>query len=160
MTDYKTYLDDGIYDINNGKFESAIENITKSIELKKDWEISYFYRAVAYHSLENYDEAMLDYTKALQINSKMVDAYYNRARIILSRKDIENPDIQKAIADLEKAIELDEKFVDALYAIATAYKKIEDYHKCLVYLERLLQIQPDAIFAKALKKLILQKYII
>lgn len=160
MSDYKVFIDNGIYDINNGKYDSAVENITKSIELKKDWEISYFYRAVAHHALENYDEAMLDYTKALQINPKMTDAYYNRARIILSRKDLQNPDYQKAIADLEKAIELDENFVDALYAIATAYKKIEDYHKCLVYLEKLLQIQPDAIYAKALKKLILQKYII
>lgn len=160
MTDYKKYIDDGIYDINNGKLESAIENISKSIELKKDWEISYFYRAVAYHSLENYDEAMLDYTKAIQINPKMTDAYYNRARITLSRKDIQNPDIKKAISDLEKAVELDENFADALYALATAYKKLEDYHKCLVYLEKVLQIQPDAIYAKALKKLILQKYIV
>lgn len=160
MTDYKKYIDDGIYDINNGKLESAIENISKSIELKKDWEISYFYRAVAYHSLENYDEAMLDYTKAIQINPKMIDAYYNRARITLSRKDIQNPDIKKAISDLEKAVELDENFADALYALATAYKKLEDYHKCLVYLEKVLQIQPDAIYAKALKKLILQKYIV
>ena len=160
MSDYKKFIDDGIYDINNGKFESAIENITKSIDLKKDWDISYFYRAVAYHSLENYDEAMLDYTKVIQINPKMTDAYYNRARITLSRKDIQNPDIKKAISDLEKAVELDENFADALYALATAHKKLGDYHKCLVYLEKVLQIQPDAIYAKALKKLILQKYII
>ena len=160
MSDYKKYIDDGIYEINNGKFEDAIVNITKSIELKKDWEISYFYRAVANQALENFDEAMLDYTKALQINPKMVDAYYNRARITLSRKDIQNPDVHKAISDLEKAVELDEKFADALYALATAYKKVEDYHKCLVYLEKVLQIQPDAIYAKALKKLILQKYIV
>ncbi|MBQ8458506.1 tetratricopeptide repeat protein [bacterium] len=160
MNDYKYYLDNGIYNIQDGKFKEAIENITKSIELKNDFEISYFYRGVANQALENFDEAMLDYTKALQINDKMTDAYYNRAKITLSRKDIENPNIQKAVEDLEKALNLDDKFVDALFAMAAAYKKLGDYHKSLEYLEKLLQIEPDAVNARALKKLILQKYII
>ena len=160
MTDYKTYLDEGIADINNGKYSEAIEKINKSIELKNDWEISYFYRAVANQALEKYDEAMLDYTKALQINNKMTDAYYNRANIILSRKDIENPKIENAVEDLKKALELDEKFIDALFAMAAAYKKLGQYHKALEYLEKLLEIEPDAIYAKALKKLILEKYIV
>ena len=72
---YKIYLDNGIYDIQDGKYKSAIENINKSLELKSDWEIPYFYRAVAYHTMENFNEAMLDYTKALQLNDKMTDAY-------------------------------------------------------------------------------------
>jgi len=160
MTDYKKYLDDGIMDFYDGKFKAAIEKFNKSIELKNDMSVSYFYRGAAYHSIEEYDEAMLDYTKALSLDPKMTDAYYNRAKVILSRKDIQNPDIEKAIKDLEKSLELDEKFADALYALAAAYKKLGDYHKTLEYLEKLLQISPDHVFARALKKLILQKYII
>ncbi len=160
MNDYKEYIDKGIEEIHQGKFEDAIENITKSIELKNDWEISYFYRAVANQALEKWDDAMLDYTKTLQINDKMTDAYYNKAKITLSRKDIANPDIKKAISDLEKALELDDKFVDALFAMAAAYKKLGDYHKSLEYLEKLLEIEPQAVNARALKKLILQKYMV
>ena len=110
--------------------------------------------------MEEFDEAMLDYTKAIQLDEKMTDAYYNRARIILSRKDLDNPKVENAVKDLEKALELDPQFIDALYAMAAAKKKLGDYHAALVYIERLLQIEPDAIWAKALKKLILQKYII
>ena len=160
MNDYKEYIDKGIEEIHQGKFEDAIENITKSIELKNDWEISYFYRAVANQALEKWDDAMLDYTKALQINDKMTDAYYNKAKITLSRKDIANPDLKKAISELEKAVELDDKFVDALFAMAAAYKKLGDYHKSLEYLEKLLEIEPQAVNARALKKLILQKYMV
>lgn len=160
MSDYKEYIDKGIEEIHQGKFEDAIENITKSIELKNDWEISYFYRAVANQALEKWDDAMLDYTKALQINDKMTDAYYNKAKITLSRKDIANPDIKKAISDLEKALEQDDKFIDALFAMAAAYKKLGDYHKSLEYLEKLLEIEPQAVNARALKKLILQKYMV
>ena len=89
----------------------------------------------------------------------MTDAYYNRAKILLSRKDIENPDINRAISDLEKALELDPNFIDALYAMAAALKKQGKYQECLSYLDRVLKLQPDFIYAKALKKLILQKYI-
>ena len=124
--DYKYYLDNGIFDIQNGRFGDGIENINKSLELKNDWEIPYFYRAVANQALENFDDAILDYTKALQLNDKMVDAYYNRAKILLSRKDIENPDINRAVTDLEKALELDPNFVEALYAMAAAQKKLEN----------------------------------
>lgn len=157
--DYKTYLDNGIFDIRSGKFENAIENINKSIDLKNDWEISYFYRAVAHQALEHFDEAMLDYTKALQLNEKMTDAYYNRAKITLSRKDIKEPDVASAVTDLEKALELDEKFLDALFAMAAAHKKLGNYKKALDYLEKLLVIEPEAVNARALKKLLLQKYI-
>lgn len=160
MDDYKTYLDEGISDINNNRFSDAIKKINKSIELKNDWDISYFYRAVANQALEKYNDAMLDYTKTIQLNDKMTDAYYNRANIILSRKDIENPNIKNAVKDLEKALELDPKFVDALFAMAAAQKKLGEYHKALEYLEKLLEIEPNAIYAKALKKLLLQKYIV
>lgn len=160
MEDYKYYLDKGIFNFQTGNFQSAIEDFTESLKLNKDFGITYFYRGAAYHSLEEYDEAMLDYTKAISLDDKMTDAYYNRAKIILSRKDIENPDIQKAVKDLEKALELDGNFADALYAMAAAYKKLEDYHKALEYLEKLLRVSPEHIYGKALKKLILQKYII
>jgi len=160
MDNFKKYLDDGISDFHNGKFKNALENLNSAIEIDRTSHLAYFFRAASYHALEKYDEAMLDYTKTISLNDKMTDAYYNRAKIILSRKDIQNPDVKKAIKDLERALELDPKFADALYALAAAYKKLEDYHKALEVLEKLLQISPDHVFARALKKLILQKYII
>ena len=157
--EHKELLDKGIEKIHFGKFQEAIELITKSIELKNDWEISYFYRAVAYQANENFDEAILDYTKALKINPKMCDAYYNRAKIMLENKK-EVCNLEKIIKDLDMALSIDENFVDALFAMAAAYKKQKDYNRALEYLERLLKIQPDAIHARALKKLLLQKYIV
>ena len=159
MKDFQYYLDEAIFDFQTGKYNDAIEKINQSLELKNDWSIPYFYRGAINQALENFDDAILDYTKALQYDNKMTDAYYNRARIILSRKDIENPDIERAVADLEKAIELDDKFVSALFAMGAAQKKLGNYNKAIEYLDRVLEIEPDAIMAKALKKLILQKYL-
>lgn len=157
--EYKKLLDEGIEKIHFGKFQEAIDLITESIEVKNDWEISYFYRAVAHQANENFDEAILDYTKALKINPDMCDAYYNRAKIMLENKK-ESCDVNKVIDDLNSALSLDENFIDALFAMAAAYKKIGDYHKSLEYLEKLLKLQPDSVHARALKKLLLQKYIV
>ena len=159
MNDYKYYLDQAIFDIQDGHYQLAIEKLGESLNIKNDWEIPYFYRAVANQALENFDDAILDYTKALQLNEKMTDAYYNRAKILLSRKDIENPDFNRAITDLEKALELDPNFVEALYAMGAAQKKVENYHKALEYLNRAVELNPDFIHAKALQKLILTKYL-
>ena len=102
MDDYKKFLDIGIFSIQNGKFQDGIENINKSLKIKSGWEIPYFYRGVAYQALGEFDDAILDYTKALSFNNKMADAYYNRAYIMLIRKDLENIDYNKIIADLEQ----------------------------------------------------------
>jgi len=159
QTDYKKFLDIGIFYIQKGNYSEGIENINKSLEIKSDWEIPYFYRGVAFQALNKFNDAILDYTKALSFNDKMADAYYNRAYIMLSRKDIEKVDYKKVITDLEKALELDNAFIDALYAMAVAQMKIQQYEKSLKYLDKLISIQPDSINAKALKKLLLSKYI-
>ena len=69
-------------------------------------------------------------------------------------------ELKSAREDLKKALSLDEKFVDALYAMAAVEKKLGEYHSALEYIEKLLLISPDALHAKALKKLILMKYIV
>ena len=156
---YKNLLDEGIEKIHQGEFREAIDLISKSIELKNNWEISYFYRAVAFQANENLDEAILDYTKALKINPNMCDAYYNRAKIMLERKDCE-VDIDRIIDDLKMALVFDEEFIDALFALAAAYKEKGEYQLSLDVLEELLKLQPESIHARAFKKLLLQKYIV
>ena len=47
--------------------------------------------------------------------------------------------------------------MEALYAMAATQKNWANIIKLLEYLERLLQIQPDAIHAKALKKSYFEK---
>ena len=67
--------------------------------------------------------------------------------------------MNRAVSDLHKALELDENFVDALYAMAAAQKNLGNYEESLKYLDKLLSIEPEAIHARALKKLLLTKYL-
>jgi tetratricopeptide (TPR) repeat protein len=63
-----------------------------------------------------YDKAMSDYNKALEINPRYAKAYYNRG--FLYRKMGE---YDKAISDYTKAIEIDSKYSLAYYNRGNAY---------------------------------------
>ena len=158
--DYKFYMDNGVVNYRDGQYQKAIENIDKSLEMKNDWAIHYFYKGACCDALEKTDEAIENYSKAIDYDSDMTDAYYNRAKLILSQKTTTKEKINGALKDLEKALELDPKFQDAIFAIAAAYKKLKQYHKSLEYLEKLLEINPEHLYGKALQTLILEKYMV
>ena len=149
----KYYLSLGIKEINKGNLLEGIKNIDESLKYNNKSDIAYFYKAVAYHSLNNNDLAYENYTKTIELNKKMIDAYYNRGQIIVK----DNP--KQALDDFVTAVALDPKFIDAYYAIAAVQKNLGHYEDAVKNLDKILEIEPMAVNAKALKKLILTKYI-
>lgn len=157
--DAKFYTNSGIDKTNNADMTGALEDFNKSIELDPNRALTYFSKAIVFHNLRRLEDAYENYTKAIELDNKMVDAYYNRAHVLLLDKEISDDDLQKAAADLEKAVELDNKFVDALYYLAVVKMKLKDYKSAVENLDKVLATEPDAIHSRALKKLILQKYL-
>ena len=149
----KYYLSLGIKEINKGNLLEGIKNVDESLKFNPKSSVAYFYKAVAYHSLNNNELAYDNYTKAIELNKKMVDAYYNRGQIIAK----DNP--KQALDDFVTAVALDPKFIDAYYAIAAIQKNLGQYEDAIKNLDKILEIEPMAVNAKALKKLILNKYI-
>ena len=149
----KYYLSLGIQEINKGNFLEGIKNIDESLKYNDKSDVAFFYKAVAYHNLNNVDLAYENYSKTIEINKKMVDAYYNRGQIIAK----DNP--KQALDDFVSAVALDPKFIDAYYAIAAIQKNFGEYKDAIKNLDKILEIEPMAVNAKALKKLIMTKYI-
>ncbi len=54
---------------------------------------------------KDYDKALADYNKAIELDPKFATAYYNRGFVDADKKDYD-----KALADYNKAIELDPKY--------------------------------------------------
>ena len=82
----------------------------------------------------------------------MVDAYFNRGQLMLK----DNP--KQALDDFVSAVALDPNFIDAYYAIAAIQKNLGEYENAIKNLDKILELEPMAVNAKALKKLILNKY--
>jgi len=149
----KFYLSLGIQEINKGNFLEGIKNIDESIKYNSNSEIAYFYKAIGYHNLHNIDLAHENYTKAISLNKKMTDAYFNRGQLMLKN----NP--KQALDDFVTSVALDPKFIDAYYAIASIQKNLGDYENAIKNLDKIIELEPMAVNAKALKKLILTKYL-
>lgn len=157
--DYKYYLEEGIKKTNDGKFEEALENLEKSLELKPDHALTHFSKGIAYHNLTQLRAAYENYGHAIKIDEKMIDAYYNRAQAILAFDNPSEDELKEAKADLEQATKLDDKFIDAYYYLAIVKMKLGLYESAIVSLDKVLAIQPQSPYSKALKKLIMKKYL-
>lgn len=157
--DYKYYLEEGIKKTNEGKFEEALENLEKSLELKPDHALTHFSKGIAYHNLKQLRAAYENYGHAIKIDEKMIDAYYNRAQAILAFDNPSEDELKEAKADLEQATKLDDKFIDAYYYLAIVKMKLGLYESAIVSLDTVLAIQPQSPYSKALKKLIMKKYL-
>lgn len=156
IMDYKFYLEKGIQETNEGKFDEALHSLSRAIGLNDESDLAYFSIAIVYHNIGELKSAYENYTKAIVHNPNMIDAYFNRAQVLLSEKNEKKyPEI---LEDLDKAIELDPKFIDALYYKAVVQKNMKDYKGAVETLDRVLAIDPQAVYSKALKILIMTKY--
>ena len=149
----KYYLSLGIADINSGNFLDALKSINEALKFNPNCDIAYFYKGVAYHSLGKNEEAFDNYSKAIELNKNMTDAYFNRGQLIHK----EHP--KQALDDFVSAVALDPKFIDAYYAIASIQKNLGYYEDAVKNLDKILELEPQAVNAKALKKLIMNKYL-
>lgn len=156
---FKYYFNLGMAEARLGKLEEAEKAYEKSLELNPHYAPCYLFRGILKHSQEKYEEAKQDYTKAIEEDEKTIDAYFNRAQIVIAKNSEDENELKEAIEDLKKSIELDKKFIDAYYSLAVLQKKLKEYHPALETLNTLLEIAPDSVNARALKKLLLNKYI-
>ena len=72
--------------------------------------------------LGDYQGAIADYDRALELNPQFAQAYYNRGNAKRTLKDY-----QGAIADYDKAIELNPRFAQAYYNRGVAKSDLGNY---------------------------------
>ena len=108
---------------------------------------------------ENYDKAYEYYSKSIDIDSKMTDAYFNRAQIVFATKTEDKTELEAALKDLQEAVALDNKFIDAYYSMAVIYKNLGEYKPAIEMLDKILEINEQSVNARALKKLLIKKYL-
>ena len=112
---------------------------------------SYYEIALARITADDADDALVNLSKAIDLNPNYVDAYFLRGLIYGSQYDFD-----KAIADFEKVVELDPSHTDAkaMYADAYAargadYALEKNYDKAIADFERAIELDPDKAEFKA-----------
>ncbi len=110
---------------DQGKYDLAISEYAKAIEVNPKYADSYNKRGLVYFNKNMYEQAINDYTQAIQLNPKYTDAYNNRGIIYYNQEKYD-----LAIIDYSKAIELDPQYAKAYHNRGLIYfTKIEDKTK-------------------------------
>ena len=85
----------------------------------------YFKQGNQKYLKNDFGAADKDFTKAIELNPKYVDAYINRGRLRHNKLK----DDKAAIKDFDKVIELDPKNADAYFYRANAYRNLKEFKK-------------------------------
>ncbi len=134
-----------------GKYDNAIADSTKAIELDPKHAVAYCNRGNAWFEKGDYDKAIADYTKAIELdpNPKDAVAYYNRAVAYCNRGNAwsRKGEYDKAIADSTKAIQLDPKYVSAYCCRADAFRLDIKFDEAVRDCTKAIEIDPQSASA-------------
>lgn len=84
-----------------------------------------------------WDEAVLQYTVAIELNPDFTEAFYNRGNIWLARRDYDH-----ALADFDEAIKQNPFFIDALNNRSTAWYLQGAYDESISDSDRVIALDP------------------
>ena len=121
-----------------GRFDEAIEECNKAIELDPNLPDGYGIRAWIYNQMEQYDLAIPDFTKALELDPSYVSDYADRAWAY-----VHTGQFDLAIADCNTAIELDPDLARAYMSRGMAYKAQGKKAEAIADLEKFISLSDN-----------------
>ena len=118
---------------------TVTENPARTGRLKRELARTYVYRGAArYWRKGEFDNAITDYTEAVELDPEYAEVYNYRGFAYLN-----NGDIDKAIADYTKAIGIDQELTEAHKDRAAAYLGNSDFDEAIKDYTKAIQLDPD-----------------
>jgi tetratricopeptide (TPR) repeat protein len=111
---------------------------------------------LAYLNKQMYDEAIAEFTKAIEINPHFTEAYYNRGLVHAHKGNFD-----QAIADYTKAIENNSNDADIYYNRGFTYSKRGNLDEAIADYTKAIELSPnqtDVYYNRALLYVAQKKY--
>ncbi len=122
--DAEHYSNLGIKNARDGKYDQAIKDFDKPIQLDPEGVKFCHNRGLTYGHLGEYERAINDFDKAIQIDPQCANAYYNRGNTYTALGQYE-----RAIKDFDKAIQINPKYALAHKIRERAYNELVKLNK-------------------------------
>ena len=129
-------------EIENKRYDVAIENGRKAVELDERFADAYHYIGVAYNYKKKYDAVVENLQKALNYDKNHVESWNLIGLAYEAKNDYDN-----ALEFLNKAIEIDPSYYYGWYNIGNVYKNINEFDKAIENYGKATELKTD--FAKA-----------
>lgn len=126
--------------------DQAISDLSRAIELKPDYWEAYYRRGAAYLHRDEYDAAIADFSKVMELEYKglpplYVYGVYDTRGFAYLRKGEYN----SAISDFSKVIELAPKDSRAYLRRGIAYMRKGEYNSAISDLDKAVELQVESI---------------
>ncbi len=124
------YLKTAGYLIKKGHYTKAITICNQAIFTKPDYGKAYHMRAEAYYEMNQPAKAISDFTRAYELNPKLIDACFKLAWIYATCEDQSLRDGKKAVEFATTAVEA-EGFSHQIHTLGAAYVADKQYDKAV-----------------------------
>jgi len=135
--------------IKNAEKEAVFEEIVEMVEYLVPDVSQYMRSGLNYYQRGEYDEAIKEFRKALELNPERSEIHYNLG-LVLEAKGL----LQEAIQEYKKALELNPEDAEAHNNLGIVYYKQGNYKKAVEEFKIALSINPDFEIAKKNLKLL------
>ena len=130
---YEAYNNRGALFLQQKKYNEALADFNRAIELNAEWQESYLNKGIALKFLKNYTDALASFTFLLQKNDHHEQAYYHRG---LTYMELGNHDL--AIDDIGTALAINPNEIKYAYSLADCYFKNKEYQLALNYFNKVI----------------------
>lgn len=117
--------------------QETIEQITAKINEAPQNSELYFQRGELYYIDSNYESAIVDYSKAIELNPSYAEAYFARGDCYYLQSNFEN-----ALTDFNKTISINPIHESAVNMIGVVYFFQEKYEEAIPYFSKAIQLNP------------------
>lgn len=121
-----------------GRFVSRVRCLDLAIQHSPLNANLYLYRGAARNAINEYNEAIVDISQAIELNPNDARAYYSRGVAYLLSQN--NDDA--AIADFDRAAELDPNLFYVYLTRSMLYLKIKDYPRAIADYSHVIELYP------------------
>ena len=134
----------GIELAKKGKIDKAFSIFEEAIKLYPDAPGPYSNRGNVYRMRKQYELAISDYSKSLELNPDNLSVLYARANTYYARANtyMDNNNFEMAVSDYSKIIEKKPSFSDIYFDRAYANIRLEKYKDAKTDLESQLELTP------------------
>lgn len=130
------YMGEGFGYFNSGLLSDAILSFTCVIRVvNPDYIPAYMIRGAAYIRRQEYDRAIRDYTRAIELEPSLLSAYNNRGIVYTAIGDYD-----RAEDDYDRVLELDSESILGLNNRAVLYAIRADYDNAIGLLQQAIEI--------------------
>jgi tetratricopeptide (TPR) repeat protein len=130
------YMGEGAGFFSAGYYDRAIYSYSCVIEQIDDgFTGAYMQRAAAYSARQDYERALADYTRAIELDGNLLAAYNNRGIVYAARQEYE-----ESLADFNAALERDGGYIPALNNRAVIAAIQGDYTSAIADLQQAIDV--------------------